>query len=231
MNNNRLRRVVIKLTGTLFDKESGTKLKSIIELVSRMYQDGVQPFIITGGGGVARGYINLARALGSEEATLDELGIMVSRVNAKVLISILTEFTYPVVPTNLEEVSYAATQGRIVVCGGMQPGQSTNAVASLIAEKIKAELYINASDVDGVYTSDPKHNKEARKLATVSTDELSKILSGDKGAAGTYELMDHVAMMIIKRSKIQTRIVNCSADSIQKAIEGQDIGTLVTHDS
>jgi len=226
-----LRRVVIKLTGTLFDEESGTTLKSIVELMSGMYHDGVQSFIITGGGGIARGYINLARSLGAEEATLDELGIMVSRVNAKVLISTLTEFAYPLVPTNLEEISYAATQGRIVVCGGMQPGQSTNAVAALIAEKIKAELYINASDVDGVYTSDPKHNKDSRKLATVSTNELSKILSRDKGTAGTYELMDHTAMMVIKRSKIQTRIVNCSVDSIKKAVQGKDIGTLVIHDS
>ena len=59
-----------------------------------------------------------------------------------------------------------------MVMGGLQPGQSTNAVGALVAEAIGADLFINATDVDGVYTSDPKKDPEARKLDIVDTDKL-----------------------------------------------------------
>ena len=65
----------------------------------------VQPIVITGGGRIARHYINLARNLGSDEASLDIMGIEVSRLNAKLLIVALKEMAYSQVPTDLEEVA------------------------------------------------------------------------------------------------------------------------------
>ena len=226
--NNGLERVVIKLTGNLFDKTlGGSDLKPFIDLFRSIHEDGIQTFIITGGGAVARQYISTARRLGGEEASLDELGIMVSQINAKLLISSLGDVVYPNVPSNLEDVAYAAGMGRIVVCGGLHPGQSTNAVAFLIAEKARAGLVVNASDVDGVYTSDPKTSKKAKRLARATVKQISKMLANKVADAGTYELMDQIALNIIDRSRIPTRIVQCSVDHIRQAVEGRDVGTLV----
>ena len=222
------RRVVIKLTGNLFSRSSKSTLRPYVNLLQKLSKSGVQPLVVTGGGETARQFIKLARGLGAEEASLDELGIMVSRVNAKVLISGLGESAYPNVPTSIEGVADAAELGRTVVCGGMTPGQSTNAVASVVAERVRAQLYINASDTDGVYTSDPKSHPSARKLTRVTTSQLSKILSSKGASAGTYELMDQIALKVIERSGIPTRIVRCTPEVIQKVVQGKALGTLVT---
>ena len=111
--------------------------------------------MIAGGGKIARHYINLARSLGSDEANLDIMGIEVSRLNAKLLIVALGDQAYSQVPKNLEEVAIAVASGKIVIAGGLHPGQSTNATSALIAETSKASGFVNSTDVDGIYDSDP----------------------------------------------------------------------------
>src|SRR5919108_6058564 len=156
-NSNRIirKRVAIKLSGSIFSEErnEGT-IKRYAEMLTDVSID-VQPIVIAGGGKIARHYINLARYLGSDEASLDIMGIEVSRLNAKLLIAALGEQAYPSVPADLEHVSKAAVSGKVIVTGGLHPGQSTNATAALIAEKVKASKFLNATDVDGIYDSDP----------------------------------------------------------------------------
>jgi len=98
-----------------------------------------QPIIIAGGGNIARHYITHARSSGADESTLDELGIEVSRLNAKLLIYALKNRAYPHPPITLQEVRHAVDSDLIVVAGGLHPGQSTNGTAALIAEKTKAQ--------------------------------------------------------------------------------------------
>ncbi|MCX8191829.1 MAG: hypothetical protein N3F06_03385, partial [Nitrososphaerales archaeon] len=95
------------------------------------------------------------------------------------------------------------------------------------AERVGAKLFINATDVDGVYTSDPRTDKDAKLLKKVTIKELMKILLEGKMNAGTYELMDLVALKIIERSKIPTRIVKYSTLNLIRVIEGEDLGTIV----
>ena len=113
-----------------------------------------QSIIIAGGGKIARYFISHARSSGADESTLDELGIEISRLNAKLLIYALKGKAYPHPPTTLTEVKNAVDSGLIVVAGGLHPGQSTNGTAALIAEKVKATEFLNATDVDGIYDSD-----------------------------------------------------------------------------
>ena len=87
--------------------------------------DKFQPVVVTGGGEIARHYINIARSLGSDEANLDIIGIEVSRLNAKLLLVTLGDQAFSQVPKNLEEVALAAASGKIVIAGGLHPGQSS----------------------------------------------------------------------------------------------------------
>ena len=123
-----------------------------------------QPVVIAGGGVIARHYISHARNFNVDESTLDELGIEISRLNAKLLIYALKHKAYSHPPTTLQQVKHAVDDGLIVVTGGLHPGQSTNGTAALIAEKIKAEQFLNATDVDGVYDMDPNKFKKAKKI-------------------------------------------------------------------
>ena len=76
-------------------------------------QARVQPVIVSGGGIIARHYVNLARSLGADESSLDEMGIEISRLNAKLLSAALGNSVYPVIPSNLEELSIACQSGKI----------------------------------------------------------------------------------------------------------------------
>ncbi|MDQ4050123.1 MAG: UMP kinase, partial [Thermoproteota archaeon] len=147
-------RIVIKLSGKAFGDESASELKRYASMLSKI-SEKVQPVVVAGGGKFARHYISTARSFGSDEASLDILGIEVSRLNARLLILALGDQVYPTVPEDLEQVSKAITTNKIVVTGGLHPGQSTNATAALIAEKVKASKFLNATDVDGIYDSDP----------------------------------------------------------------------------
>ncbi|MEM3403602.1 MAG: UMP kinase [Nitrososphaeria archaeon] len=221
-------RIVIKLSGSKFKVPINLDvIKSLCTAFISLADEGVQPIIVTGGGAVARFYIDAVRALKSDETTLDELGILASRLNARIIISCLGSMAYPIVPSNMEEVSLALTSGKIVVLGGLYPGHSTNATAALVAEKACANLFINATDVDGVYSEDPKVNKNAKRFTKIDTKTLFNLVNKLPMMAGTYDLMDPLSIKIIERSKIKVRIILCSPENIVDAAKGLPIGTEV----
>ena len=113
----------------------------------------------------------------------------------------------------------------IVVAGGLHPGQSTNGTAALIAEKINADQFINATDVDGIYDYDPNKNKKAKLFKQIEIKNLKKMLIHEDSVAGGYDLMDIVALKIIERSKIKTRVIRSDIKNLEKAIKGQITGT------
>jgi uridylate kinase len=114
--------------------------------------------------------------------------------------------------------------------GGLTPGHSTNAVAAIAAETIVADLFINATDVDGVYTTDPSKDPKAKKLDEVTLERLNEILSKTDISAGEYDLMDPLALRIIQRSKIPTVILDGRAPSnVLKALQNERTGTRVVH--
>ena len=115
--------------------------------------------------------------------------------------------------------------GLIVVTGGLHPGQSTNGTAALIAEKIKATEFLNATDVDGVYDKDPNKYKNAKKFKKMELKDLRKMLVHEDSVAGGYDLMDIVALKIIERSKIKTRILKSDLKTLEKVIKGSSAGT------
>lgn len=218
------KRVVIKLSGRIFSMDNAKMLKDYASFLVKISKI-CQPIIIAGGGNIARHYIAHARSSGADESTLDELGIEISRLNAKLLIYALKNKAYSHPPTTLQEVRHAVDDGLIVVAGGLHPGQSTNGTAALIAEKINAEQFLNATDVDGVYDRDPNKFKNAKKFKRIELKNLRNMLVHEDSLAGGYDLMDIVALKIIERSKIKTRILQADIKTLEKAIKGMDVGT------
>jgi len=223
-------KIAIKLGGFSFPADLDVeKIRTYAELFSRLQNDGNRLVIVTGGGKNARKYIEASRRLGANEAFCDEIGIEVARLNARLLITSLDEDAYPEVPENLEELKRFFQLGRIVVMGGLQPGHSTNAVAALAAETIGASVLVNVTDVEGVYTADPKRDPEARKIDEIAAEELLGLASRESLAAGSYELMDPLSVMIIERSHIPTWIVSGEEpENILKVLRGEHVGTKIT---
>jgi uridylate kinase len=222
-----MNRIVIKLSGSLFSenaaKTSLQKYATMFKSISRK----TQLVVVAGGGQIARHYINVARSFGVDEASLDELGIEVSRLNAQLLVYALGKQAHPHIPKNLKEVVEAVDTGKIVVTGGLHPGQSTNATSVQIAEKINASMFVNATDVDGVYDADPKTHKNAKLLKTVKLRNLRSMLVHESTMAGAYDLMDIVALKVIERSRIPTRVIKADVNAIKRAIKGADVGTKI----
>lgn len=221
--------LVIKLSGSVFNYKTTSKsLKEYAQLLLDI-QTKVQPVVVSGGGIIARHYVNLARSLGSDESSLDVLGIEISRLNAMLLSAALGNSVYPVIPSNLEEISIACQSGKIVVSGGLHPGQSTNATAALICEKIKADRFLNATDVDGIYDSDPNQNPNAKMFKEISIKKCFELLNTESTQAGSYDLMDIVAMKVIERSKIPTRVIKSDPKIIRNLImKDSQAGTKIT---
>jgi uridylate kinase len=220
------KRIVIKISGSVFSSTADlTEYGRMFSAITNK----VQPVVVAGGGKVARDYIDTARRLGLDEASLDIMGIEVSRLNAKLLSAAIGSdaATYHSIPHDLEQVSAAVSSRKIVITGGLHPGQSTNATAALIAEKVNAKLFLNATDVEGIYDLDPKRNPKAKMFKEITIPQCIEILRHENAMAGAYDLMDIVALKVIERSKIPTVVLKTSAQNIKSAIEGKQIGTQI----
>lgn len=221
-------KAVLKLGGFVFDSELSGKKVGTYAKVMKEFSRKNRLVTVTGGGSIARKYIAAARELGASEFVCDQIGVHVSRLNARILATALGEAALPKMPESPDDLLASIGSNLVVVMGGLQPGQSTNAVAALAAEAMCADLLVNATDVDGAYTADPRKDPNARKLDEVTPDELTKILSTEGFKAGEYDLMDPLALRIIMRSKIPAVIVDGRDPSnIAKALSGKRIGTRI----
>ncbi len=225
-------RAVVKLGGALFRRDPEVNaIKSMARALSEFAREGNQVVAIAGGGENARAYISAARKLGAEESTCDLIGIELTRSNAELFRIALGEVGVPKIPTSLGEVPHLAHLGKVLVMGGLQPGQSTNTVAALAAEITRAEFLVNGTDVDGVYTQDPKKFPKARLLRTVQMDKLLDWAMSGGVFAGRYELLDPLALKIMQRAKIPSRFVSLKdPKNIIGALRGEQIGTMVLYE-
>lgn len=227
------RSVVIKLGGSLLFSEDGSLktdyLKDFLGVLQRVSPASGKIIVVTGGGATARRYINVARSFVDNESALDQLGILASRLNASLLFTMYYN-TPPLIPKTLEElISLYHSALPVIFVGGLQPGQSTTTVSALVAEATGSRLII-ATDVDGVYTSDPKRDPSAVLLKRVKVDELMEIFSKPQ-KAGEYRLFDALTLQVIKRSRMEVRVINGNPPrNISRALEGEDVGTLITHE-
>jgi uridylate kinase len=224
-------RAVVKLGGALFRREPNvTALKDMGKVLSGFVREGNQLVLVAGGGENARTYISAARKLGAEESTCDLLGIQITRANAELLRLAIGSIASSKIPTMLSDLPHCVGPGKAVVMGGLQPGQSTNAVAALAAEITRAEILVNGTDVDGIYTEDPKKNPKAKLIPSVNVDKLLGWAMGGEVFAGRYELLDPLAIKIMQRAKMPTRFVSLAdPGNILAALQGKDIGTRVVY--
>jgi uridylate kinase len=220
-------KIVVTIGGSILIQDSDyEKFKEYAEVISEMNTEH-KLYVVVGGGKPAREYIEIARGLGASEALCDDVGIDITRLNARLLIMALGDDAYPKVPHNFAEALQYAESGKMIVMGGTEPAHSTDAVGSILAEFVGADLLINATSVDGLYDKDPQKYDDAVKIKEITASDMMDLLSNKDIKAGTYEFFDNTAIGIIKRSKIKTLIVNGNQpENVLKAVF-EDIGTVI----
>ncbi len=219
-------KVVVKLSGSIFDEiDAEQRLSELASMFDEFVSEGNKLAVVVGGGKRSRELIELGRKLGASEDVLDEIGIDITRVNAKIMISSM-KTSYSKVITDLREAKVAWDIGKIPVAGGLSPGHSTNAVAALLAEHLKADLFVNSTKAGGVFDKDPKINPTAKLMEKVYVEDLKKMIKGSF-EAGTYELLDEVSIGIIERSKIKTIVTGTDMLEVKKALYGEKVGSMI----
>jgi uridylate kinase len=223
-----LLKITVKTGGFLFpSKLNAAKIQQYIKTFRKLVEKGDRLLVVAGGGENARRYINVARKAEVDESTCDQIGIEISRLNASLLIAMLGDAAYSAVPTTIRDLKRYFQSGKIVVMGGLTPGHSTTAVGAIAAEAIKADRYIIASNVNGIYTADPKLHRNAKKLDAVTTSQVLKMIASKDLWAGSYQL-DFIALKIVERSHIPTYFIDGRETSnLEKVIGGKKVGTYI----
>jgi uridylate kinase len=216
--------VVLSLGGSVFltGTDDRPYLAALSDLLRRLGKKF--PLVVTTGGGrTARAYIHLGRALELTEVELDEIGIEVTRLHARLLAARIGPPCPARPPTTVAEAVHELRHASPVVLGGTEPGHTTDGVAALIAARVRAVRLVNATDVDGVYDRDPRHHPEARQIETLSWDRFSNMVrAGTSDAAGQNFLFDRLGAATLARAKIPLLVVNGrDLSNLAAALEGR----------
>lgn len=217
------RPIVVSVGGSVLlrgDDDVGY-LGRLAELLRRVGH--AAPLVVTTGGGrTAREYIDVGRRLGLTDVELDELGIDVTRLHARLLAGRIGLPTASHPPTTVREAVEALRHGSPVVLGGTEPGHTTDAVAALVAVRVRAARLVNATDVDGLYDADPKAHPSARRLAAIGWPAFLDLLgTSAHGAPGQHFPFDRSGAEALARAGIPLAIVaGRDLANLEKALAG-----------
>ena len=233
--------IVISLGGSILIKDTTMPAKEDIIYISSVanmfaeFSRRYKLFIVTGGGKIARLYINLGRSFGVNETFLDELGIDATRINARLMIGILESLNanvYPGLIRDYNEAAHLRNSYDIILLGGTQPGHTTDAVSVMLAHRVNAVRIVNATAVDGIYTTDPNKDKNAKRIDKMTFSELLNLIKDYEQKAGPNIIFDALATKLLNRKPVPLYVINGrDIRQFKNAIEGKSVnGTIVIKD-
>ncbi len=229
------KRVLLKLSGEVLAGETSFGLdynvvQAICKSIKRCTDLGAEIGIVVGGGNFWRG-----RSSGEMDRTrADHMGMLATVINALALADAFEKLDCDVrVMTALPMQSIAEpyirnravhhlNKGKIVIFGAGtgNPFFSTDTASTLRAAEIDADIIFKATNVDGVYDSDPNKNANAKKFDELSFKEMIN---------RELKVMDSTAASMCRDNNMPILVFNVKdPDNIYRAITGEKIGTIVT---
>lgn len=225
--------IVLSLGGSLVNTENGIDT-AFLNQIRQILQNSQYSFaIVTGGGKAARKYAKEIRSKGGNEFEADEAAIKATKENAKAVIDVFSSSGANIckkVCLDFNEARKEAKRYKFIAMGGTIPGITTDADSALLTEALNSKRLVNISNVDAIYDSNPKENKNAKKFSELSYEELINLAcKSDTRKAGENFVFDILACKIIARSKIETHFVSGkNLIDLENAIDGKDHnGTIV----
>jgi uridylate kinase len=232
------KRILLKLTGELFGgiKKKGIDFKAIGIIASYLHnikeKYNIELAVVVGAGNLFRG--RDAEGSNIDKPTADYIGMLGTIMNALALqaelekLGSITRVMSPLViqsvcePFVRRKAIRHLEKGRIVILGGGtgSPFFTTDSAAALKACELHCEIVLKGSNIDGIYTHDPKKHSYAKKYTNLSFQEAL-----EQGLT----VMDNTAFALCQREKIPVVVFNIEdLDNIEKIIKGEEVGTIVT---
>lgn len=231
------RRVLLKLSGEALMGSGDFGIDPVVihrlaEEILALRTMGVEVAIVVGGGNIFRGE-GLARA-GMERVTGDQMGMLATVMNGLAMQDVLEQHDLAVrvmsalaIPQVCESFVRRRAirhleKGRIVILvgGTGNPFFTTDSGASLRAIEIGADIMIKATQVDGVYDADPKHNPDARRFTH---------LTYNHALDHRLAVMDATAIVLCRDQNMPMMVIDLHAPgNLVRAIAGEAVGTTVT---
>lgn len=231
-------RILLKLSGEALmgDMKFGISPAVMTYLAAEIQQvvaSGVQVALVVGGGNIFRGE-GLARA-GMDRVTGDHMGMLATVINALALQDAIERLGLEARVQSAIKINQVCEdyirrralrhleKGRVVIfaAGTGNPFFTTDSAAALRAVEVGADLLLKATQVDGVYTADPKKDPAATRYAELTYDEaLSRRLG----------VMDQTALVMARDHRLKLCVYDMSRPgALMRILTGAtDVGTLVT---
>lgn len=230
------RRVLLKLSGEALAGEAGfgidfSVIDRLTEEIKKVHQMGASIGLVLGGGNIMRG--SVASQQGMDRVSADYMGMLATVINALAVQDILERKnidTRVMTAIRMEELAEPyirrraqrhLEKGRVVLfaAGTGNPYFSTDTAAVLRALEIEADVLIKATNVDGIYTSDPRKDPTAEFISELAYQEA---------IVRDLEVMDANAFGLCKKNGLPIVVMNVNQKGgIARVIEGQRVGTLV----
>lgn len=231
------KRILLKLSGEslLGNKEFGIDsniLEQFAKEIKQAVEFGVQVAVVIGGGNIFRGVKGVQEGV-VDRAQGDYMGMLATVINAMALQGALEKLgvkTRLLSAIKMEQICEPfirrravrhLEKGRVVIFGAGtgNPYFTTDTAASLRAVEIEADVILKGTRVDGIYTSDPEKNPDAKKFDSISFDEVY-----NRGLG----VMDLTAITLCRENKLPIIVFDVNkTGNLTKLIKGENIGTLV----
>ncbi len=237
----RFKRILLKIGGEslLGDREYGIDPKAVLsmaEKIKNIYAKEVEIAIVIGGGNIFRGLA--ASKNGIERTTADYMGMLATVMNGLALQDALDKVGVPVrIQSALQMPAVAESfirnkairhmqKGRVIIlsAGTGMPYVTTDSGASLHALELHCDVLMKATKVDGIYDKDPIANANAKRFKTMSFKDAIEM--------DDVQIMDTAALAMCKENDMPIMVFNLFANGqLEKAIEGEEIGTYVSNET
>ncbi len=186
--------VVLALGGSLLRPEESERHAWLLALADLISNIETSIGIVVGGGAPAREAIELAKPVIDDVASLDEIGIAATRLNAAIVAQVLQGAGIDIcigIPSDVSSAARGLQKHRVVVMGGTRPGHTTDNVAIRLAIEAGAARCLIATNVSHVYSSDPRTNPDAFSIESMTLSELQQIVGppvhGQAGGSGVID--------------------------------------------